>query len=424
MTRKQVGRLRRPAAPAVRRGDPPSRGGPAAIPELRALRHHVARPARRPRRPQAGPAPDPLRDVPEPPPDAGREVQEVRVGRGRRHRQVPPARRRRDLRRDGPHGAAVLAARPARGRARQLRLSRRRLGRRVPVHGSAPQAARDRAPLRDPEEDRRLAPELRRRALRARRPAGALPEPPRERRDGHRGRHGDVHPAAQPGRGPRRGHRGRGRPRRRSAQDDQGPGLPDGRAPPRRQARDARALRDRPGHAQAARRVGGRGGAARRPDDRGHVDPVRAGKGRARLENRRRHHRAPPPRPRGRARRVDGRRADRPRDQARHGSRARHDLPLQAHAARDDGAGEPHVPRPDGEPGRLRAGTPLAQGDAPALPRLPLRDREAAVHVRPRGAAAAASTSSRGSSSSTTLSTRRSASSASRTARRTRPGSS
>ena len=45
---------------------------------------------------------------------------------------------------------------------------------------------------------------------------GALPEPPRQRRDGHRGRHGDVDPAAQPRRGARRGDRGRRRPRRRT----------------------------------------------------------------------------------------------------------------------------------------------------------------------------------------------------------------
>ena len=32
-------------------------------------------------------------------------------------------------------------------------------------------------------------------------PPGALPEPPRQRLDGHRGRHGDEHPAAQPRRG-------------------------------------------------------------------------------------------------------------------------------------------------------------------------------------------------------------------------------
>ena len=62
-----------------------------------------------------------------------------------------------------------------------------------------------------------LAPELRRRSLRAGRPPGPLPEPPRERRDRHRGRHGDVHPAAQPRRGARRRDRGGRRRGRRSA---------------------------------------------------------------------------------------------------------------------------------------------------------------------------------------------------------------
>ena len=131
----------------------------------------------------------------------------------------------------------------------------------------------------------------------------------------------------------------------------QGAGLSDGRAPRLEQARAARDLRERPGHAQAARRVGGRGGRARGADDRRHVDPLRAGEGRARREDRGRHHRAPAPRARGRARRVDRRGPHRPRDQARHGPRARDDVPLQAHAARDDGAREPDVPRADGEPG-------------------------------------------------------------------------
>ena len=51
-----------------------------------------------------------------------------------------------------------------------------------------------------------FVPELRRAHAGADRPAGALPEPARQRRDRHRRRHGDEHPAAQPrrGRSPRR----------------------------------------------------------------------------------------------------------------------------------------------------------------------------------------------------------------------------
>ena len=60
--------------------------------------------------------------------------------------------------------------------------------------------------------------------------AGALPQPARERRWRHRGRHGDEHPAAQPG----RGHRRRGAHDRQSRrqgvgadEDREGPRLPD-----------------------------------------------------------------------------------------------------------------------------------------------------------------------------------------------------
>ena len=47
--------------------------------------------------------------------------------------------------------------------------------------------------------------ELRRLRDGAGRPAGALPQPPRQRRRRHRRRHGDQHPAAQSRRGHRRG---------------------------------------------------------------------------------------------------------------------------------------------------------------------------------------------------------------------------
>ena len=83
---------------------------------------------------------------------------------------------------------------------------------------------------------RRLPPELRRHEDRAGRPAGAAAEPARQRRDRHRGRHGDQHPAAQPGRGlhgARQAARQPG-PRRSVAAVPlrQGPGLPDRRPDP------------------------------------------------------------------------------------------------------------------------------------------------------------------------------------------------
>ena len=64
-----------------------------------------------------------------------------------------------------------------------------------------------------------FTPELRRVAAGAADPAGAVPEPARERLRRHRGRHGDQHPAAQPARDDRRGRRLHRRPghRRRRA---------------------------------------------------------------------------------------------------------------------------------------------------------------------------------------------------------------
>ena len=63
------------------------------------------------------------------------------------------------------------------------------------------------------------------------------------------------------------------------------------------------------------------------------------------------------------------------------------------------------------------AGRPEPQGDAPALPRLPLRDRAAALRVRAASNCASAFTSSKASASSSTPSTRRSSSSARAAAR-------
>ena len=144
-------------------------------------RHHVARAARRARRPQAGAAPHPLRDVREPAPLPGRQAPEVRDDRRRGAGQVPPARRHVLLRRDGAHGAAVLDARPAGRRPRQLRLARRRRARRLPLHRGAPGAAGDRAARRDQAGDGRLPPELRRHDRGADRPAGEVPAPAGQR---------------------------------------------------------------------------------------------------------------------------------------------------------------------------------------------------------------------------------------------------
>ena len=93
---------------------------------------------------------------------------------------------------------------------------------------------------------RRLHPQLRRPDPGADDPAVALPEPARQRLRGHRGRHGDQDPAAQPA-GDRRGRPvvpgppggRRGRDARRAAQDRQGPRLPD-QGPDRRHVRRSR----------------------------------------------------------------------------------------------------------------------------------------------------------------------------------------
>ena len=75
-------------------------------------------------------------------------------------------------------------------------------------------------------------PELRRQGAGADRPAGALPEPARQRRDRHRRRHGDQHPAPQPARDHqrhRRAHQEARHHHRGADRDRPGAGFPDGR---------------------------------------------------------------------------------------------------------------------------------------------------------------------------------------------------
>ena len=93
--------------PARRRGPggrPSARGGPGPLPQLRTLGHHLARPARRARRAQAGAAPHPLHDVAAEP-HRRRQAPQVRQGRRRRDGQLPSARRLGALRNARPHGA-------------------------------------------------------------------------------------------------------------------------------------------------------------------------------------------------------------------------------------------------------------------------------------------------------------------------------
>ena len=183
-----------------RRRGAAARGGAGAVSQLRAVGHHLARPARRPRRPQARPAPHPLHDVAAEP-HGRRQASQVRQGRRRRDGQLPPARRHGDLRDAGAHGAVLLAALSAGGRLGQLRQPRRRLGRRDAVHRVPAGAHQRRAADRDRSGHRALPSQLRRHEDRAGRAAGAAAEPAGQRRHGHRRRHGHQHPAAQPGRG-------------------------------------------------------------------------------------------------------------------------------------------------------------------------------------------------------------------------------
>ena len=107
-----------------------------------------------------------------------------------------------DLRRPRAARAGLLAARAARRRPRQLRLARRRSGR-APLHRGPPRARRARAHREPRRGRRRLRPELRQPVPAAGGAAGRVPEPARQRRDRHRGRHGDQHGPAQPHRGRR-----------------------------------------------------------------------------------------------------------------------------------------------------------------------------------------------------------------------------
>ena len=198
-----------PPAPAddeLRRADRRHRrrGGDAGgVPRVRLLRHLLPRPARRPRRSQAGAAQDPLLDVGDGPAPRPRS-REVLARRGRRDGQVPPARRHGDLRRPGPDGAAVHDAPAAGRRPRQLRLARRRPGC-LALHRGQAGLGRDADGDRSRRGDRRLHPQLRRPAAAAGGASGGVPQPPRQRGQRDRGRHGHQHGPAQPRRGDRRG---------------------------------------------------------------------------------------------------------------------------------------------------------------------------------------------------------------------------
>ena len=161
-----------------------------------------------------------------------RSYVEVREDRRRGDGQVPPPRRLRDLRHARAHGAGLLDAQRARRRPGQLRLDRRRPGRRDALHRGAPGADRHArccaTSTWTPSTSRRTTTA----SAGTARPARALPEPARQRLLGHRRGDGHEHPAAQPARGDRRHDRLHRRPRHRRRGADaphQGPRLPDRR---------------------------------------------------------------------------------------------------------------------------------------------------------------------------------------------------
>ena len=263
----------------------------------------------------------------------------------------------------------MVAALPAGAEPGQLRLAGRRPASRHALHRVPAGAARHGDGARHRPGHGRLLAQLRRPPAGAVGPAGALPQPARQRVRRHRGRHGDQHPAAQPARGrvrravaprpPRGIARGAARG---AARAHQGPGLPD-QGPDRRHQRHPRRLHDRPWVGHDARGRRGRGGQPR-PDGPGHHraalpgQPGRAGPQdrRARRQRQGAGHRRPARRLVVAHRHAAGRRA-----QARRGRQRRAQQPLQAHPA----AG--HVRLQHARARRRRAAHPRARRVHPAL---------------------------------------------------------
>ena len=369
-------------------------GDGTLVPGLRDVGHHRARPARRPRRPEARPPADPVRDVRRRA-AARPQAPEERRRRRRRHGQVPPARRHRDLRRAGAHGTGLLPAVPAHRRPRELRHPRpQRPAGGNALHRVAAGATGDAVAGRDRRGHRRLHTDLRRQHRRAGRAAGEISQPPGQRRRRDRRRYGDEHPAAQPRGGDRRGAAPARQPRGHQPGPHAvraGPRLPVRRVDPRAQ-RDPRRLHDRSRLDQDAGRRRGGGDPQGRPPhrrDRGAVPDVGRGD---RPEDRRARER---PQDRGHPRRPQRvvRRHHPPhrRAQARRQRAGGAEPALQAHADADQlpgahaGAGRqrPQVARPQDGTGGLRR---PPEGDHPAAHRVPpAQGQGAGAHRRGPG---------------------------------------
>ena len=289
---------------------------------------------------------------------------------------------------------------PARRRAGQLRLDRRRPAGRDALHRGADGGDHRRDARRHREGDRRLRRQLRRSPPTADRAALEAAEPARQRLDRDRGRHGDEHPAAQPRRGFAGDPRADRQPRpdrRRPRRDRARPRLPDRRhdlpvrGPAQHPHRRARARRRDPAHVRHRPRPGDHArpgrlrGGPRRPHggrrDRAAVpgeqdDPHREDGGPRRLEEdhgRRRHSR----------RERQGRHADRRGGQARRIAAHGHAAALQAHRAPDE------LQREHARPRRRPAADARPEADARALHQLSARRRSTPHRVRSRPGAGA-----------------------------------
>ena len=130
----------------------------------------------------------------------------------------------------------------------------------------------------------RFPPHLRRRGIRTRRAARRVSQPAGERRRRHRGRHGDLDPAAQRRRDLRRGDPSDPAPgshHRRSAAPHARPGFPHRRRAGRGPRRHPVRLRNRPRRLPPAREMGSGTRQARHLADRRHGNPLPGAEGEA-----------------------------------------------------------------------------------------------------------------------------------------------
>ena len=270
-----------PLAVQRHRADRPALRAGGALSRVCALHHHAPGAAGRARRPQARASPVAVCDAAAQA-RSGVGLQEVRPRRRRCDRQVPSARRSVRVRRDGAPRPGLRPALPADRGPGQLRQHRRRQRRRLPLHRGPPHRRGDGAARRHPRGHRRLPRDVQWRGRGAGGSAGRLPEPARQRRVRHRGRHGHLDPAAQRGRAVRGGaapHQAPGRHDRKTRAVRAGSGFSHRRRRRRRARGDHPGLRDRTRRVPRARPLGAGRPWARNLADRRHRDPLSGAEG-------------------------------------------------------------------------------------------------------------------------------------------------